>query len=191
MTFVDNGNGTGTLSGTPDAGTGGAHAITFTATNSSGSTTQSFTLNVHQAPAITSAASTTFSIGAAGSFTVTTSGFPAATLAIGGAALPSGVQFVDNGDGTGTLSGTPAAGTGGTYVLTFTATNAAGQRASDLHADGEPGPDHHQPERDHLHRGERRHVHDHHDGLPAARDHGHWVRFPPALGSPTATAPRR
>ena len=129
VTFIDNGNGTGTLSGTPDAGTAGAHAMTFTATNSSGTTTQSFTLNVHQAPAVTSAASTTFAIGANGSFTVTTSGFPAATLAIGGAALPSNLQFVDNGDGTGTLSGTPAAGTGGAYAITFTATNAAGTSA--------------------------------------------------------------
>lgn len=125
VTFLDNGNGTGTLSGTPAAGTAGARVITITASNGVlPNGTQTFTLNVNEGPAITSAASTTFFVGAAGSFSVTTSGFPAPSLAHGGSALPSGVTFVDNGNGTGTLSGTPAAGTGGTYALTFTATNS-------------------------------------------------------------------
>jgi large repetitive protein len=130
VTFVANPDGTGTLSGTPAAGTGGTHAVTFTASNGVlPNATQTFTLNVNQAPAITSAASATFTIGAAGSFTVTTSGFPAPSLTRGGVALPSGLQFVDNGNGTGTLSGTPAAGTGGTYAISFTATNVVGSTA--------------------------------------------------------------
>ena len=33
------------------------------------------------------------------------------------------MTFTDNGNGTATLAGTPAAGTGGTYPLTITATN--------------------------------------------------------------------
>ena len=53
---------------------------------------------------------------------MTAIGAPAPALTVGGS-LPAGVTFVDNGDGTGTLSGTPAAGTGGTYALTFTAAN--------------------------------------------------------------------
>ena len=127
VSFVDNGNGTGTLSGTPGAGTGGTYAITFTATNAAGSTpAQSFTLTIRQAPAITSANNTTFVVGSPGTFTVTTTGFPTPTIARGGVALPSGVSFVDNGNGTGTLSGTPGAGTGGTYAITFTATNVVG-----------------------------------------------------------------
>jgi FKBP-type peptidyl-prolyl cis-trans isomerase FkpA len=77
-------------------------------------------------PALTSTGSTTFTIGSAGSFTVTTSGTPSPTLVQGGAVLPAGVTFVDNRDGTGTLSGTPAAGTAGTYALSFTATNVGG-----------------------------------------------------------------
>ena len=127
VTFTDNGNGTGTLSGTPAAGTGGTYAITFTASNGvPPNAVQNFTLTVNQAPAITSANTTTFTVGTAGSFTVTTSGFPAPSIARGGAALPAGVSFIDNGNGTGTLSGTPAAGTGGNYAITFTATNTAG-----------------------------------------------------------------
>jgi hypothetical protein len=130
VTFGDNGNGTGTLSGTPDPGTGGTYAITFTAANGVGSNAvQSFTLTVNQAPAITSANATTFTIGVAGTFTVTTTGFPTPTITRGGVALPSGVTFVDNGNGTGTLSGTPDPGTGGSYAITFTAANGVGSNA--------------------------------------------------------------
>ena len=124
VTFTDNGNGTGTLTGTPVAGTGGIYAITFTATNAAGSSpAQNFTLTVNQAPAITSANSTSFTVGQLGSFTVTTTGFPTPSITRGGAVLPAGVTFVDTGNGTGTLSGTPAAGTGGVYTLSFTASN--------------------------------------------------------------------
>ena len=64
-----------------------------------------------------------------GTFTVTTTGLPAADADARRRALPAGVTFVDNGNGTGTLSGTPAAGTGGIYALTFTATNSVGSSA--------------------------------------------------------------
>ena len=47
----------------------------------------------------------------------------ATTIARGGVALPTGVTFTDNHDGTATLAGTPAAGTGGTYAITFTFNN--------------------------------------------------------------------
>ena len=51
MTFVDNGDGTATLAGTPAAGTGGTYALTITATNGvAPDATQSFTLTVDQAP---------------------------------------------------------------------------------------------------------------------------------------------
>ena len=50
---------------------------------------------------------------------------PVPTLARGGAAA-DGVTSIDNGDGTGTLGGTPAAGTGGAYALAFSASNGIG-----------------------------------------------------------------
>ena len=68
---------------------------------------------------------TTFTVGTAGSFTVTTTGFPTSRLSETGT-LPGGVTFTDNHDGTATLSGTPTAGSGGTYNLTFTASNGVG-----------------------------------------------------------------
>jgi len=127
VTFTDNGNGTATLSGTPAAGTGGTYPMTITAHNGIGSDdAQSYTLTVNQPAAVTSASSTTFKVGTAGSFGVTSTGFPKPGLSIGGATLPSGVTFVDNGNGTATLSGTPAAGTGGTYPFTVTAHNGVG-----------------------------------------------------------------
>jgi len=127
VTFVDNGDGTGTLSGTPAAG--GTFPLTVTASNGVGTpATQSFTLTVQQAPAIISAAGTSFNVGAAGSFQVTTTGVPTPSISVSGV-LPSGVTFTDNGDGTGTLSGTPAAGTSGTYPLTITAANGVGTPA--------------------------------------------------------------
>ena len=74
------------------------------------------------APAITSAASITAAVGTALNFTVTTSGTPAPALTESGN-LPPGVSFHDNGNGTATISGTPVAGSSGTYSLTITAQN--------------------------------------------------------------------
>jgi hypothetical protein len=85
------------------------------------------------APTITSASSTSFTAGIAGSFTVAANGIPGGptlTLSDGGASLPSGVTFVDNGNGTATLAGTPAAGTQGTYPFTITAANGVSPNAT-------------------------------------------------------------
>ncbi|MGH3745579.1 MAG: choice-of-anchor Q domain-containing protein, partial [Mycobacteriales bacterium] len=74
------------------------------------------------APAITSGSATSFAIGVASTFTVRTTGAPAPYLTESGA-LPAGMTFTDNGDGTATLAGTPASGTVGTYPLSLTASN--------------------------------------------------------------------
>ncbi|MGA3147783.1 MAG: putative Ig domain-containing protein, partial [Acidimicrobiales bacterium] len=124
VTFVNNGNGTATLAGTPAAATGGVYPITITAVNGTGTTTQSFSLTVDQAPAMTSAASASFNENTAGTFTVTTTGYPAAVLSETGT-LPTGVTFTAGAGGTATLSGTPAFLTAGSYPITLVATNAA------------------------------------------------------------------
>lgn len=119
----------GLLAGTPGTGTAGVYPVTLTAGNGVGAdATQAFTLTVHEAPAITSAASTTFTTLVPGSFTFESTGLPFPGLGLVGT-LPSGVSFVDEGDGTGTLSGTPAAGTGASYPLTLTASNGVGTNA--------------------------------------------------------------
>ncbi len=130
VSFTDNGNGTGTLAGTPTVGSNGTYPITIGASNgASPNASQSFTLQVDSAPAITSAAGTTFDQGSDGTFTVTSTGNPTAALSESGA-LPSGVSFVNNGDGTATLSGTPATGTGGSYPVTLTASNGVSPAAT-------------------------------------------------------------
>src|SRR5439155_945783 len=77
---------------------------------------------VLEAPAITSAASTSFTVGTAGNFTITTTGSPTPTLTLDGA-QPAWLSFVDNTDGTATLSGTPDAGSDLSYSFTVTARN--------------------------------------------------------------------
>ncbi len=113
----------GELTGTPLPGSGGKYTLTFTPINPTGTgPAQTFTLLVDEAPAVTSANSATFTVGVNGTFDVTTNGFPAATFANPGT-LPIGVTF---NQATGILSGTPAVGSTGTYLLFFTPTNLAG-----------------------------------------------------------------
>ncbi len=113
----------GTLAGTPTQS--GTFPITIKASNGvAPDATQSFTLMVNSAPAITSANHTTFTQGTAGTFTVTATGVPTPTLAETGS-LPGGVTFTP---GTGVLAGTPTAS--GTFPITFTATNGVGSPAS-------------------------------------------------------------
>ena len=81
----------------------------------------SLTWTANGPPSITSSNSAAFAEGSAGSFTVTTTGYPTASLSESGA-LPTGVTFTDNGDGTATLTGTPT-GPNGTYSFTIDATN--------------------------------------------------------------------
>jgi hypothetical protein len=117
---------TDTLSGTPAAGTGGSYPLTFTASNGIGTdASQEFTLLVDEAPTISSQSSASFTVGSLGTFTVTGTGYPAPTLTEQGV-LPSGVTFDP---ATGTLSGTPAAGSEGVYAATLTADNGVGTAA--------------------------------------------------------------
>ena len=190
VTFTDNGDGTATLSGTPAADTGGTYTFTITATNVAGYTTQSFTLTVNQACKITSVApTTTFIVGFAWpstvTFTVTSTGWP--TCALSATGLPSGITFTDNGDGTGTFSGTPTAP--GTHLgHDHCHERCRFYRHPDLHPHGQPGTgvyDHQRrprhlyrrPGRDlyrHVDRGA--HVHIVGDGRTAAGSHVHGQR---------------
>lgn len=78
------------------------------------------------APSLTSPAGTTLTFGSAGSFTVTATGNPVPTLATGGA-LPGGITFTDNGNGTATIAGTAQAA--GAFLLTVTVANGVGSAA--------------------------------------------------------------
>jgi len=116
-------------SSTVSVNTGTAPTGTFTVTivGTSPSATHSTTLAVTVAspPAITSVGAATFIVGSPGSFVVTASGTPPLTLAESGA-LPSGVSFVDNGNGTATMSGSAELGTVGAYPITIAAQSSSG-----------------------------------------------------------------
>ena len=112
----------------PSSAAAGTYTITVTGTASTTHTTP-FAITVQTPPAITSAAGTTFTQGAVGTFTVTATGSPTPGLSENGA-LPTGVTFTDNGNGTATLTGNPAAGSAASYPVTITATNVTGVPAS-------------------------------------------------------------
>ncbi len=121
LTLVNSNTG---VSGTPTDAVSSTTFITVSATNTGGTAQQTFTLLVSppQSPTITSAASTTFNINQAGSFTMTATGSPTPTFQLLGS-LPSGVSFNTS---TGVLSGTPTVTTGSPFSLTLQATNSAG-----------------------------------------------------------------
>jgi hypothetical protein len=109
----------------PPANASGNFSFALTATNSyNGGTTVSktFTINVAQTPAFTSASTDTVPLGSPLSFTVKATGVPTPTLSASG--LPGWATFTDNGDGTGTLAAsTPISGT---YTISLGALNSAG-----------------------------------------------------------------
>jgi|HubBroStandDraft_6_1064221.scaffolds.fasta_scaffold64194_1 hypothetical protein len=80
-------------------------------------------LSVNAPPAITSANSTTFTKGSAGTFTVTATGSPPPTFTESGA-LPTGVTLTT----AGILSGTPTVA--GSFPITITAHNGIGSDAT-------------------------------------------------------------
>ena len=123
---MDNGNGTATLAGTPQAGGGGVYAIAVAANNGIGTPASlAFTLTVDDAPQITSTNSATASHGVAISpVTVTDTGYPIPKLKASG--LPPGLKLTDNKNLTATIAGTPKSSDSGTYTATITAANKAG-----------------------------------------------------------------
>jgi hypothetical protein len=80
-------------------------------------------------PAIPSANNATFTVGTVSSLTITTTGDSTIQFTETGA-LPTGITFADNGNGTATLAGTPAPGAGGTYAIVITAGNGVSHDAS-------------------------------------------------------------
>ena len=113
----------GTASATFTETLGGNYTITASysgdANYSASSTTTA--IIVDQAPTITSANTAAASVAKAFSYTVTTTGFPAATIQATG--MPSWLTFTNNANGTGTFTGTPPTGSAGSYIISIDAFN--------------------------------------------------------------------
>ena len=127
--LVGNPNGTATITGTPGPRSGGVYEPTIRATYGQGSTkvtvTQVLELVVDQAPTFKTTHLPGAHVGTQYRHTLKTRGYPAPTLTRSGA-LPVGVTFTDNGNGTATLMGTPAAASAGSYDVAVTASNGTG-----------------------------------------------------------------
>jgi Putative Ig domain len=126
--LTDARNGTATIAGTPDPGTGGSYSFTLTASNGVGTDIKTISLTIAEAPAFTSGTTAFASLGTPLSFPVTATGFPAPKLVRTGT-LPKGITFQAS---TGTFSGTPKAGSAGSYPVTLTASNASGTATQTL-----------------------------------------------------------
>ena len=121
----------GALTYTPGTGTvlpDGPNTLTVNAAATSNylQAQRSVTLVVDEAPMFTSANATTMVAGTVGSFSLTTTGYPARTYSVTGA-LPAGVTLAPS---TGVLSGTAGPLTGGIYTVVMGATNGVLPNAS-------------------------------------------------------------
>jgi hypothetical protein len=136
VSFSDDDDGTTELQGILAVGSVGVYPVTITATNGVGSpASQVFTLTVTataSAPGIIVGRPPAAAIsGEAFSRTIETYGYPVPKITKTGA-LPSGLTFTDNGDGTATVAGTPGKSASGPYYLILTATNPSGTATGEL-----------------------------------------------------------
>ena len=125
LSLQDNGTGTAQLKGTPPLGTTGMFSpgAVPTALGSRG-IGPVFPITVVSAAQFTSPNTTTFTVGTAGSFAVTAN---IGTIESDGS-LPTGLSFT-SGNPAG-ISGVPAVGTGGQYVITLTDDVGGGETAT-------------------------------------------------------------
>ncbi len=135
LVFADNGDGTGTLTGTPQSTDVGAQPVELVVTDSVGETaTQDFTITVAEGnapPSFTSTPVTAATAGAVYTYSVTAADpNEGDTITLTAQGLPAWLQFTDNGGGTGTLTGTPTADDVGDVAVQLTATDAAGATAA-------------------------------------------------------------
>jgi hypothetical protein len=116
LTLNDNGNGTATLSGTPPEGTTGTfNVVVVPDAQYSLFTEYLYAITVLDVPVFTNPSTATFTAGTYGSFSI---GANMGTLSLAGT-LPKALSVMASGN-TATISGTPAAGTGGQYQFTLT-----------------------------------------------------------------------
>jgi hypothetical protein len=130
LTFVNNRNGSATISGTARAKMGGTYAVGILAVFGSSSVTATLNLTVDEVSGVISGASKAAHVGVPLSILIRTRGFPKPAISVTAGTLPSGVTLSDNGNGTAYLTGTPASGTGGTYKVTLSASNGIGYAAA-------------------------------------------------------------
>jgi large repetitive protein len=129
VSLVDNHNGTATLTAPNALVTPTTYPLTITASNGVGTAAiQTFTLTVVTPPSITINGTPTWTVGQTQATSLnisSTPGVPAGTVTIKETGkLPTGIMLTPGAHGTATLGGKPAAGTGGSYPITLTASTS-------------------------------------------------------------------
>lgn len=113
------------LGGTPAAGSGGVYPLTITASNGvQPDYSENITLTVNEAPSLTAPTAETLHTGEAASIPIGVHGYPAP--AVSASPLPAGLSLVQQQSGNWQLTGTPAAGSVGTYQTQLQATSSLG-----------------------------------------------------------------
>ena len=127
--FVDNGNGTGTLSWMPGYTQAGIYPVTFYAGDGSAVDSEIVTITVtdagNQPPVLAPIGAKSIAEGGNLNFGVSASDPDATTPVLTSSTLPLGANLVDNGNGTGTFSWTPGYTQAGAYPVTFYAGDGA------------------------------------------------------------------
>ncbi len=136
--FVDSGNGSGSATFAPDFTQAGGYTFSFVADDAPGPALAAGILatdtlnvsvtvnNVNRAPQWTAVALQTVNEGDSLSFTVTATDPDGDALTLSDVSLPTNASFVDNGDGTGSVSFTPDFTQAGDFTFTFAADDAPG-----------------------------------------------------------------
>jgi hypothetical protein len=120
LRLIPHGDGSATLVGQP-TGPAGTTTVWVRAQSAVSAVVSPMRVSVQQPPAFVDRGPLVFTAGEYGSVTVRTVGFPAPGLAVDGD-LPEGLAFVDRGNGTATVFGTPLGGPQSAPV-TLTAVN--------------------------------------------------------------------
>lgn len=139
-TFVDNGDGTGTLTGTPETTSSLGFQIKLSVSDGMFSTIQTFRIKVsaNSAPEFTSEPILTNLQNTVYTYNITAVDAESETLVITATTLPSWAILTDNGDGTAVLSGTPAEANSPGYNVVLKVTDGHGFDNQDFMIDVTP-----------------------------------------------------
>ncbi len=132
LTLKDNGDGTAYLTGTPPEGTTGS-LLFYVVPAAAGTFANGYpyTINFSNVPLFTNTSTGDFTVGHSGTFYL----LPTAGTATLAGTLPSGLTYQNN-----VISGTPATGSGGQYILTANDTTANGSTSQTLTLNVYEGP---------------------------------------------------
>jgi hypothetical protein len=133
VSFVDNGNNTGTFTFAPGFNDAGTYPITVTVSDGDDSDSASFNLYVtdtNRAPSVT-ANNVTVQENVTETHNVSATDPDGDSLTLSSDEVLDFVSFVDNGDGTGTFTITPSFGDAGNYNITVTANDGKGGSGQD------------------------------------------------------------